>query len=106
MASPVLDLRKKWVFHFGGLVENEIPLKLIEKNGVITFIVPLGPNRDIKIELISSRENGQIIEGKYTLTPFESKETVLFKLTEAGKLIGRPKGTLSRDVWMISPKEL
>jgi hypothetical protein len=102
MSVPVLDLSKNWFFHFGGLVKNEVPLKLEEKSGVINFVVYLDPNRIINIELTGFNENKSIIEGHYALSTLGNKEKVNFQVLKPGKLVGHPTGIFSRDVWTIT----
>jgi hypothetical protein len=105
MVSKIIDSTKQWVFHFGGLVKNGIPLKIQEKEGIISFFVPLDGSRGIEIEMISLKEAEQIIEGKYAVWPSNHKETVVFKILEVGKLLGTPKGSMSRDAWTITSKD-
>ncbi|MGC1877962.1 MAG: hypothetical protein WA347_07890 [Rhabdochlamydiaceae bacterium] len=102
MVSKVIDLTQNWVIHFDSLVKNEIPLKMEEKDGVISFFVPFDRHRGITVELMTLKEEEQIVEGKYTANPFSYKEEVVFKILKVGKLLGKPKGSMSRDVWMIS----
>lgn len=102
MALPILDLTKNWAFHFGGLSKNQVPLRLEEKEGTISFYIPLAIGRGIQIELLSFNAKEQIVEGKYTVLPSNNKETVIFKILEVGKLLGHPKGSLSRQSWMIT----
>lgn len=104
MVPPALDTSKKWFFHFASLVPNAIPIKIEEKTGVATFDIHITPQRKITIELLSFNEEEQIIEGKYTVGPVGDKENVVFEILESGKLIGHPKGSLVRDVWMLTSK--
>jgi hypothetical protein len=105
MTSPVIDVTKNWFFHFGGLVKNKIPLDLEEKEGVVTFVIYLEPNRSIQFELNVLNEKKNIIEGNYTLSNFENKERVNFQILKPGKLLAHPTGSLSRDVWMITSSD-
>ncbi len=104
MAIPALDTSKEWFFHFGSLVPNAIPIKIEEKTGVITFDIRIGPKRTITVELLSLNEEEQLIEGKYTDGPVGDKENLIFEILEAGRLRGHPKGSLVRDVWMLTSK--
>ncbi len=76
-----------------------------EKEGVVTFEIPLGPDRVIRIELLARKEEEQIVEGRYTVSPMTNKETVIFQIQDAGKLLARPTGSLARNVWMLTSKK-
>jgi hypothetical protein len=102
MAMPALDPKKNWFFHFGSLVPNEEPIKMEEKEGVITFEIFLEPGRIIKIELLKLDEEERIIEGQYSVSPMSCKDPVIFRILENGKLVGRPSGFLERSVWTLT----
>jgi hypothetical protein len=108
MAIPntTIDPNKSWVFHFGSLVKNEVPIKMQQKNDILSFSIPFDGQRSINIELFSYHEAEKTVEGKYSFGSSKIKDPVFFKVLEEGKrLQGTPKGFFSRQVWAISAKD-
>lgn len=104
--APAIDPNKNWVFHFGSLVKNETPIKIQDRNGLVSFSIPYDGLRKIHIELLSLNVEEKLIEGKYSIGSSRLKENVLFKVLNDGKLLqGNPQGSLSRHVWSISVKD-
>lgn len=102
MALPVLDTSKNWSLHFGSLAPNELPLKMQEKDGVVTFDIFLDPERTVKVELLRLNEEQQIIEGKYSIASIGAFDSVIFQIQENGNLVARPTGMLERSVWTLT----
>lgn len=103
MVSTMIDTKKKWVFHWDSLVKNEIPIELKEKEGTITFSLPLDEKKILEIKLFSFKEKEGVIHGQYTIIGSGCVEGVIFKVVEAGRLLrGTPKGSFSRFAWAIS----
>jgi hypothetical protein len=106
MIATVIDPNKNWVFSFGSLVKNEVSIKMQEKENMISFYIALDGKKGINIELISVDEEKNVVEGKYSIGSSDYKDTVIFKIIEAGKLLrGIPSGALSRQVWTIKAKD-
>ena len=104
--TTAIDPNKNWVFHFGSLVPNEVPLKMEDRNGTVCFSVPFEPQRKIYIELFSYNEEKKVIEGRYSLGDSRFKYPVNFEVLKGGRLLrGNPSGALSRHFWTISLKE-
>ncbi len=104
--TTAIDPNKNWAFHFGSLVKNEVPIKMQQKNDIISFSIPFDGLRSINIELFSYQEVEKTIEGKYSFGSSNVKDNVFFKVLKGGKLLqGTPQGFFSRQVWTISTKD-
>ena len=102
MTVPI-DTQKTWVFRFDNLVPNETPLKFEEKEGAVSFSIPLDESKILTIKLVGIKTFG--MEGRYAIMQQEKQlcaGEVTFQTIEEGKRYkGVPQGMLSRSVWCL-----
>jgi hypothetical protein len=103
MNSIPIDTQKKWVFRFSNLVPNGVPIKFEEKDGMISFSIPLDEAKILNIKLIASITFG--IEGHYSFMERNkqlSEGSVTFQTLEEGRRYqGVPEGVFSRHIWCL-----